>query len=127
LLSVFGRQINFLPETHCSHHHRCIGATNLFLYHLSTMICLPKTTLEPKLAGAGLGEHHKNFRTPYNLQPLKLATSNLVHNLGLKVAYPKTFRTKIGGHQGKASQKIGTPLLISATAEASNFKFVTQL
>jgi len=58
-------------------------ATNLFLYHLRTGGgCLPKTTLKPKLTGAGLAEHPKNF---------------------------------------------GTPLLISATIEASNFKFGTQV
>jgi len=33
--------------------------------------------------GAGLGEHPKNFGTLYLfLQPLKVATSNLVHDLG---------------------------------------------
>jgi len=59
-------------------------ATDLFLYHLGTGSCLPKTTLEPKLAGGGLVRHPKNFGTLYFfLQLLKLATSNLVHNFGL--------------------------------------------
>jgi len=39
-----------------------------------------------------------------------------------------TFRTKIGGVWARgASKKIWDPLLISATVEASNFKFGTQL
>jgi len=47
-----------------------------------------KQLLGPKLAGvragARLGEHPKKFGTRYLfLQPLKLATSNLVHNFGL--------------------------------------------
>ena len=39
-----------------------------------------------------------------------------------------TFRTKIGGVWARgASKKIWDPVLISATVEASNFKFGTQL
>ena len=56
----------------------------------------------------------KKFGTPYLfMQPLKLATSNLVHNLGLGLAYQKPmFWTKIGGGLGQgASKKIGTPYL----------------
>ena len=38
------------------------------------------------------------------LQPLKLATSNLVYNLGLELAYQTTtFRTKIDGGLGQGS------------------------
>ena len=43
-----------------------------------------KQRLGPKLAGggAGPGEHPKKFGTPYLfLQPLKLATEKLVHNM----------------------------------------------
>jgi len=43
---------------------------------------------------------------------LKLATSNLVHNLGLGLAYQKTtFSTKIGGglDQGSIQKKFGAP------------------
>jgi len=50
--------------------------------------CL-KQRLGPKLEGAGLGEHPKNWDPYVFLQPLKLATSNLVHNLGLGLAYQK--------------------------------------
>ena len=50
---------------------------------------LPKMTFRTKnWRGSGLGEHPKKFGTPYLfLQPLKLATSNLVHKLGLGLAY----------------------------------------
>ena len=60
---------------------------------------------------------------------MKLATSNLVHKFGLGLAYQKTmFQTKIGRVLGRgASKKNWDPLLISATVEASNFKFGTQL
>ena len=63
------------------------------------------------------------------LQSLKLATSNLVHKLGLGPAYQKTtFRIKIGGGLGQGSiPKNVEPLLISAIVEASNFKFGTQI
>ena len=54
------------------------------------------------------------------LQPLKLATSNLVHNLVLGLAYQKTtFWTKIGGGLGQGSiRKKWNPLRIFATVEA---------
>ena len=64
---------------------------------------LPKNNdLDQNWWGSGPREHPKKFGTPYVfLQPLKLATSNLVHNLGLGLAYQKTtFRTKIGGGLG---------------------------
>jgi len=48
-----------------------------------------------------------------SLRPkLELATSNLVHNLGLGLAYQKTmFRTKIGGGlgQGSIQKNLGPP------------------
>jgi len=46
------------------------------------------------------------------MQPLKLVTLNLVHNLGLGLAYQKQrFGTKIGGGlvQGSIQTKFGTP------------------
>jgi len=80
---------------------------------------------------SGPGEHPKKIWDPYiSLQPLKLATSHLVHKLGLGLAYQKktTFRTKIGGVLARdASQKNWDPLLISAIIEARNFKFGIQL
>ena len=62
-------------------------------------VAYQKQHLGPKLAGSGLGEHPEKFGTPYLfMQPLKLATSNLVHNLGLGLPYQKTtIWTKIGG------------------------------
>jgi len=64
------------------------------------------------------------------LQPLKTATSNLVHNLGLGLAYQKQrLGPKLAGvwARGASEKKIWVPLRISATVEASNFKFGTQL
>ena len=47
------------------------------------------------------------------LQPLKLETSNVVHNLGMGAAYQETtFKTKIGGGLGWGRiQKFGTPYI----------------
>jgi len=87
-----------------------------------------KQRLGPKLEGGWARGASQKFGTPYIfLQPLKLATSNLVHNLVSGLAYQKTtFRTKIGGVWARgASKKNLGPLLISATVEASNFKFGT--
>jgi len=40
--------------------------------------------------GSWLGEHPKNFGTPYLFQQtLKLATSNLVYSLGLASSLPR--------------------------------------
>jgi len=91
--------------------------------------CLRKTTLEPKLVGAGLGEHPKKIGTPYLfMQPLKLASLNLVLSLGLGVAYQKQLlRSKLAGARARSIQTIWDPLHIYATVEASNFKFGTQL
>ena len=64
---------------------------------------------------------------------MKLATSNLIHNLGLGLAYqkqrlgPKLAGVWTRGQTRGASQKIWDPLLISATVEANNFKFDRQL
>ena len=95
-------------------------------------VACQKQRLGPKLEGEGGWARgaSKKFGTPYLfLQPLKLATSNLVHNLGLGLAYQKTtFRTKIGRRlgQGNIQQNLG-PLHIFATVEASNFKLVHKL
>jgi len=49
-----------------------------------------KQLLGPKLAGVWARGASKKFRTPYLfLQPLKLATSNLVYNLGLRSSLPR--------------------------------------
>ena len=60
---------------------------------------------------------------------MKLATSNLVHNLGLGLAYQKQrFGPKLAGVWARgASQKHLGPLRIFATVEASNYRFGTQI
>jgi len=71
----------------------------------------------------GQGSIQTKFGTSYIfLQPLKLATSNLIYNLGLGLSYQKTtFRTKIGGDWAReAFEKKWDPLFISATVEASD-------
>jgi len=76
-------------------------------------VACQKQRLRPKLEGGWARGASKKFGTPYIfLQPLKLATSNLVHNLGLGLAYQKiTIWTKIGGGLGQGSirKKCGTP------------------
>ena len=69
-----------------SHMHMCYNIFTPLGY--GGVACL-KQRLGPKLEGAGLGEHPKNWDPYVFLQPLKLATSNLVHNLGLGLAYQK--------------------------------------
>ena len=75
---------------------------------------LPKNNvLDQNWRGSVPGEHPKKMWDPYVfLQPLKLTTSNLVHKLGLGLAYQKTtFRTKIGGGLGQGSlrKNVGPP------------------
>ena len=76
--------------------------------------------------GGGLGEGCiQTSWDPYLfLQPLKLATSNLVYNLGLGLTYQKQrLGPKLAGGRGwekGASEKIWDPLFISATVEASD-------
>jgi len=93
--------IAFSLKTNCCRRHTCTCATK-FLHHLSTGCCLPKQCLGPKLEGGWARAASKKFGTPYVfLQPLKLAVSNMVHKLGLGLAYQKTrFRAKIGGGLG---------------------------
>ena len=82
-----------------------------------------KRRLVPKLAGVWAMGASKKIGTPYVfLQPLKLATSNLVHKLGLGLAYEKRcLGPKLAGGLGEGciQKKLG-PLLISATVKASD-------
>jgi len=92
---------------------------------------LPKTSFWTKIGGVwARGASKKNFGTPYiSLQLLKLATSNLIHKLGLGLASQKNDvldQNWRGCGPAEHPTKIWDPLLISATAEASNFKFSTQ-
>jgi len=61
---------------------------------------------------------------------LKLATSNLVHNLGLGLAYEKTtFWTKIGGGlgQGSSQEKCGTPYVFLQPLKLATSNLVHKL
>ena len=62
------------------------------------------------------------------LQPLKLATSNSVHNLGLGSSVPINVSDQNWRESGLGEhpKNLGL-LLISAIIEASDFKFGTQL
>jgi len=85
---------------------------------------LPKKRLIPKLAGSGPGEHPKNNWDPLLISAaVKLATSNLVTNFGLGLAY-KNWR---GSGPGEHPKKNSDPLRIFATVEVSYFKFGTQI
>ena len=92
-----------------------VEASNFkFGTQLGFVTSLPKNNvLDHKWQGSGPGEQPKKFGTPYVfLQPLKPATTNLVHKLGLALAYQKTtFWSKIGGGlgQGSSPKKFGTP------------------
>jgi len=84
---------------------------------------------DQNLQGSGLGKYPK-IGTPYLfLQLLKLATSHLVYKLGLGSSLPKKLLgPKLAGVRARgASQIIWNPLFISATVEATNFKFGIQL
>ena len=64
------------------------------------------------------------------MQPLKLVTLNLVHNLGLGLAYQKTTiwaKNWRGSGPREHPNKIWDPLRISATVEANNFTCGTQI
>jgi len=94
------------------------------------LLLAKKQRLWPKLEGAGLEEHPKKIGTPYIfLQSLKLATLNLVHNLGLGLAYQKQrLGPKLAGSGPRDHpNKIWDPRRISATVEANNFKCGTQI
>ena len=70
-----------------------------------------ETTFRTKIGRSpGYGSIQKNG-TPYLfLQPLKLATSNLVHNLGWALAYQKRLGPKLAGvWANEASKKIWDP------------------
>ena len=77
-------------------------------------VACQKQRLGPKLEGTGLGEHPKMWDPYVFLQPLKLATSTLVHKLGSGLAYQKQrFGPKLAGVWARgASKKIWDPLRI---------------
>jgi len=102
------------------------------VHKLRLGLAYQKTTFWTKIGGGlGQGSIQTKFGTPYIfLQPLKLATLNLVHNLVLGLAYQKpTIWTKIGGGLGQGSirKKCGTLYVFFAAVEASNLKFGIQI
>ena len=94
-----------------------VEASNFkFGTQLSFETSLPKKTTFWTIIGRGLGQgsSQKKFRTPYIfLQPLKPAASNLVHKMGLALAYQKTtrFGPKLAGvwARGAAKKNLGPP------------------
>jgi len=91
-------------------------------------VACQKQCLRPKLDGDWARGAFKIFGTPYVfMKPLKLATSNLVHNLVLGLAYQKNNQNCWGSGPGEHPKIIWDPLRIFATVEASNFKLGTQI
>jgi len=91
---------------------------------------LPKTTLEPKLAGGLVRGAFQIFWGPL-LISATVEASNLKFGTQLQFGMSHTKKQRLGpklaGVRARgASQKFWDPLLISATTEASNFKFGTQ-
>jgi len=76
--------------------------------------------------GPGLGYCSKLWAFPLFMQRLKLATSNLVHSLGLSRPIIKNTVKGCSWARG-APHYFGYPYDISATAWASDFKFGAQL
>ena len=110
------RQNTLLPSSHMH------VLQNVYTTWVRAVAC-QKQRLGPKLEEGWDRGASKKIGTPYVfLQPLNLATSNLVHNLGLGLVYQKTFRTKIGGGLGPGEhpKKNWDPLFISSTVEASD-------
>ena len=94
------------------------------------VVACQKQRLGPKLEGAGPGEHPIIWDPYIFLQPLKRANSNLVHNLGLGLAYQKTtFCTKIVGGlgQGSIQKKIGTPYVFLQPLKLATLNLVHKL
>jgi len=90
-----------------------------------------KQRLGPKLEERWARGASKKVGTPYIfLQPLKLATSNLVHKLGLGLAYQKNNvldQNWRGSGPREHPNKIWDPLRISETVESNNLKCGTQI
>jgi len=74
-----------------------------YLQNLVRRVAYQKQLSGPKLMGVWLGEHVKICDPYLFMQPLKLATSNLVYNLGPKLA---------GVRARGASKKLGPPVFI---------------
>ena len=91
-------------------------------------VACQKQRLGQNWRGAGVGEHPKIWDTLHISATVELATSNLVHNLRLGLAYQnQRFGPKLEGGFARGAFKTLGPLRISATVEANNFKFGTQI
>ena len=89
---------------------------------------LDKVLQNMKIVGFSHIWHSDNFGTTYLfLQLLKLATSNLAHNLGSMNSILKQLSelNLAGVWAWGASEKFWDPLIIFAAVEASVFKFGT--
>ena len=122
--------IAFLLETHCCRHHT--SHTHVLQNFYTTWVrgvACQKQRLGPKLEGGWARGASKKCGTPYVfLQPLKLATLNSVHDLGLGLACQKN-DVEDQNWRGLGLGSIAKnwdPLLIAAAVEASNFKFGTR-
>jgi len=91
-------------------------------------VACQKQRVGPKLEGGWARGASKKFRIPYVfLQPLKLATSNLVYNLGLGLSYQKTQRLgpKLAEAWARgASKKFRTPYLFLKPLKLATEKLV---
>ena len=87
--------------------------------------------LGPKLTGVGARGASKKFGSFYLfLQPLKLATSNVVYKLDMGSSLPRNnFQDQNwqGSGLGEHPKKIWDPVFIFAAIEACEFKFAIQL
>ena len=124
--------IAFSLETHCCRRHTCTCAIKFFYTTWVLGVACQKTTFRTKIGGGGWARGaSKKFGTPYIvLQPLKLATSNLVHNLVSALAYQKTtIWTKIGGGLGQGSirKKFGTPYIFLQPLKLTTSNLVHKL
>ena len=69
-----------------------------------------------------------SLKTHWCRRHICACATKFLHHLGTGCCLPKTtFRTKIEGGWARGASKNLGPLCISATVEASNFKFGTQL
>ena len=92
--------------------------------------CLPKTTFRTKIGGGWTrGASEKCGTTYVFLQLLKLATSNLVHDLGLALAYQKQrLGLKLAGSgPGEHPKKIGTSYLFLQPLKLATSNLVHKL
>jgi len=107
-------------------------ATSNLVFNLGLGSSLPRNNFyNENWQGARLGEHPKKFGTHYLfLQLLKLATSIWYTTWAWGVAYHETtfrYQNWQGSGLGEHPKKIWDLLFISATVEASNFKFGIQV